>query len=120
MIFRHYEAWFSAGICAIKSLGKQPKSKNYATILPSFWTKIKDNKMSKKDAIKSKINTLTAVMVVFLTALLAVAGYAFVNRREFDFADGCFIVVGVSGLIGVVCGCALWIKKELKRLEKKK
>lgn len=99
---------------------KQPKSKNYATIAPSFWAKIKDNKMSKKDAIKSKINTLTAVMVVFLTALLAVAGYAFVNRREFDFVDGCFIVVGVSGLIGVVCGCALWIKKELKRLEKKK
>ena len=74
--------------------------------------------MSKKDTIKSKINTLTAVMVVF--ALLAVAGYAFVNRREFDFIDGCFVVVGVSGLIGVVCGCVLWIKKELKRLEKKK
>lgn len=33
---------------------KQPKSKNYATISPSFWAKIKDNKMSKKDAIKSK------------------------------------------------------------------
>lgn len=39
--------------------------------------------MSKKDAIKSKINTLTAVMVVFLTALLAVAGYAFVPTNKF-------------------------------------
>lgn len=72
---------------------KQPKSKNYATILPSFWAKIKDNKMSKKDAIKSKINTLTAVMVVF--ALLAVAGYAFVPTNKF-LAENLTSLMGAS------------------------
>ena len=74
---------------------KQPKSKKYATISPSFWAKIKDNKMSKKDAIKSKINTLAAVMVVFLTALLAVAGYAFESTNKF-LAENLTSLVDVS------------------------
>lgn len=40
--------------------------------------------MGKIDAVKSKINVLTALMIVFLTALFAVIGYIFVHWNEFD------------------------------------
>ncbi len=74
--------------------------------------------MGKIDAVKSKINAITALMVVFLTALFAVIGYTFIHRREFDFIDGC-IVFGVMVLLIVVfCGSLLWISKEIKNLEK--
>ncbi len=74
--------------------------------------------MGKIDAVKSKINVLTALMIVFLTTLFAVIGYTFIHRREFDFTDGC-IVFGVMVLLIVVfCGSLLWISKEIKNLEK--
>ena len=74
--------------------------------------------MSKKDATKSKINALIATMVVFLTSLLAVIGYAFVHRRELNVVDACFMIGGLVVLIVSFCVSVLWIKKEIKRLEK--
>lgn len=47
--------------------------------------------IAKIDAVKSKINVLTALMVVFLTALFAVIGYVFVHWREFNVVDVCII-----------------------------
>lgn len=74
--------------------------------------------MGKIDAVKSKINVLTALMIVFLTTLFAIIGYTFIHRRELDFVDGC-IVFGVMVLLIVVfCGSLLWISKEIKNLEK--
>ena len=74
--------------------------------------------MGKIDAVKSKINVLTALMIVFLTTLFAVIGYAFIHRREFDFIDGCIIFSVMVLLIIIVCGSLLWISKEIKNLEK--
>lgn len=74
--------------------------------------------MGKIDAVKSKINVLTALMIVFLTALFAVIGYAFVHRREFDFIDGCYVFGGAFILIVLFCGSMWLIRKEIERLEK--
>ncbi len=59
-------------------------------------------------------------MVVFLSALLGVSGYAFVHRREFDMVDMCFVGLGMAVLTILVCIVAFAIKKEIKRLEKLK
>lgn len=76
--------------------------------------------MSKKDSSKATINILTAAMMVFMTSLLAVIGFIFIHRRNFDFVDGCLVAAGVIGLAMLMCACILWIKKEIKRLEKMK
>lgn len=73
--------------------------------------------IGKIDAVKSKINVLTALMVVFLTALFAVIGYAFVHWREFDFIDVCIIFGCVFILIVLFCGCIWRLNKEIKILE---
>lgn len=74
--------------------------------------------IGKIDAVKSKINAITALMVVFLTALFAVIGYAFVHRREFNFIDGCYVFGGAFILIVLFCGSMWWLRKEIKILEK--
>lgn len=74
--------------------------------------------MGKIDAVKSKINAITALMVVFLTALFAVIGYTFANKRELNFVDMCYIVGGAFVLIVLLCGSIWLIRKEIKRLEK--
>ncbi|MGX3010897.1 hypothetical protein ACWIUD_04940 [Helicobacter sp. 23-1044] len=76
--------------------------------------------MSKKDSTKSKINALISAMVVFLTALLAVIGYAFVNYETLGFFKGCCVVVALIILTILFCLCVFSIKKDLKRLEKMK
>lgn len=53
-----------------------------------------------------------------MTSLLAVIGFIFIHRRNFDFVDGCLVLAGVIGLAMLMCACILWIKKEIKRLEK--
>lgn len=74
--------------------------------------------IGKIDAVKSKINVLTALMVVFLTALFAVIGYAFVHWREFDFIDVCIIFGGAFALSVLFCGSMWLLRKEIKILEK--
>ena len=74
--------------------------------------------MGKIDAVKSKINAITALMVVFLTALFAVIGYTFAHKRELNFVDMCYIVGGAFVLIVLLCGSIWLIRKEIKRLEK--
>lgn len=74
--------------------------------------------MGKIDAVKSKINVLTALMIVFLTTLFAIIGYTFIHRREFDFIDGCYVFGGAFILIVLFCGSMWLIRKEIERLEK--
>lgn len=73
--------------------------------------------IAKIDAVKSKINAITALMVVFLTALFAVIGYVFVHWREFDFINGCIVFAGVVALIALFCGSMWLLRKEIKILE---
>ena len=73
-----------------------------------------------KDAVKANINMLTALMVVFLTALFAVIGYTFDKRKVIDFADGCIIFVATASLIIAFYICMLLLKSEIKRLAKRK
>lgn len=51
--------------------------------------------MSKKDAVKSKINAFIVAMGVILTALFAVIGYAFVNYETISSAKWYAIVVAL-------------------------
>lgn len=74
--------------------------------------------IGKIDAVKSKINAITALMVVFLTALFAVIGYIFVHWNEFDFMNGCIVFAGVVALIALFCGSMWLLRKEIKILEK--
>ena len=74
--------------------------------------------MGKIDAVKSKINAITALMVVFLTALFAVIGYTFTHKQELNVVDMCYIVGGAFMLIVLFCGSMWWLRKEIKILEK--
>lgn len=76
--------------------------------------------MSKKDAVKSKISAFISAMVVFLTALLAVIGFAFVNYEKMSFAKGCAMIAGIVALIALFCATIWLLSKEIKRLEKMK
>lgn len=76
--------------------------------------------MSKKDSVKSSINIFTAIMVVLLTALFAVIGYAFVNYETLSSTKWYAIVVALIVLAVLFYLCVLYIKKDLKRLEKMK
>lgn len=73
-----------------------------------------------KDAIKATINIITALMVVFLTALFAVAGYTFDKHKELDIIDMCIVAISVIVLIALFCVCMFLLKKNIKRLEKMK
>lgn len=75
-------------------------------------------RIGKIDAVKSKINAITALMVVFLTALFAVIGYVFVHWREFDFMNGCVVCCGMVALM-IFLYVSVWLlRKEIKILEK--
>lgn len=74
-------------------------------------------RIGKIDAVKSKINAITALMVVFLTALFAVIGYTFAHKRELNFVDMCYIVGSAFVLIALFCGSMWWLRKEIKILE---
>lgn len=74
--------------------------------------------MGKIDAVKSKINAITALMVVFLTALFAVIGYAFVHWSEFNATNMYMIIGAMCGLAVSFCVCIIWLGKEIEVLEK--
>lgn len=76
--------------------------------------------MSKKDAVKSKINAFIVAMGVILTALFAVIGYAFVNYETMSFTKGCAMIAGIVALIALFCATIWLLSKEIKRLEKMK
>lgn len=73
--------------------------------------------MGKIDAVKSLINAITALMVVFLTALFAVIGYAFVHWSEFDAIERYGVTSAMCGLAISFCVCIIWLGKEIKVLE---
>ena len=73
--------------------------------------------IGKIDAVKSKINVLTA-LIVFLTALFAVIGYVFVHWNEFKIINACIVFTGAVALIILFCGSIWWLRKEIKILEK--
>ncbi|MGX3010894.1 hypothetical protein ACWIUD_04925 [Helicobacter sp. 23-1044] len=73
-----------------------------------------------KDAVKANINMLTALMVVFLTALFAVIGYTFDKRKVIDFTDWCIIFITMLALATAFYVCMILLKKDIKRLEKRK
>lgn len=74
--------------------------------------------MGKIDAVKSKINVLTALMVVFITALFAVIGYIFVHWNEFDTISMYIVFSAMFGLAISFYICIIWLGKEIKKLEK--
>lgn len=74
--------------------------------------------MGKIDAVKSKINVLTALMIVFLTALFAVIGYTFTHKQILSFIDMCYAVSVALALLILFCGSMWLIRKEIKILEK--
>ncbi len=76
--------------------------------------------MSKKDAVKSKINAFIVAMGVILTALFAVIGYAFVNYETMSIAKGSFVVGGIVALIALFCVVIWRMNKEIIRLENMK
>lgn len=76
--------------------------------------------MSKKERVKTILDTLKTAIFVFMTALFGLFGWAAVNH-ELVGKDK-FILLGV--IIGIVIlsalcvGAVVWFFKELKRLEK--
>ena len=76
--------------------------------------------MSKKDATKSSINVLLALMVVFLSALLGVIGWVFVRYEELSLFKLIGAISGGCFLLGIFCAFAFSIYRQLKKLEKMK
>lgn len=74
-------------------------------------------RIGKIDAVKSKINAITALMVVFLTALFAVIGYVFVHWNKFDTIDVYVVFGAMFGLAISFFICIIWLGKEIKILE---
>lgn len=75
--------------------------------------------MSKKDAVKSKINAFIVAMGLILTALFAVIGYAFVTYETISFTKWCVAFASMIALIVAFCIIVWLISKEIKRLEKR-
>lgn len=78
--------------------------------------------MSKKERIKTMLNALIAVIVVFLTTLFGVFGFAAMQYKALS-DDNVLLWSVVAGVGFLVFGLAVFVKwffKELKRLEKMK
>lgn len=78
--------------------------------------------MSKKERVKTMLNALIAVIVVLLTTLFGIFGYAAMNHKTLD-SDKFLLWSVVAGVAFLVFGLAVfvrWFFKELKRLEKMK
>ncbi|RDU51254.1 hypothetical protein [Helicobacter sp. MIT 01-3238] len=72
--------------------------------------------MSKKDATKSSINVLLALMVVFLSALLGIIGWVFVRYEELSLFKLIGAISGGCFLLGIFCAFAFSIYRQAQKI----
>lgn len=73
--------------------------------------------MSKKEQVKTNIETIRAVFLAFLGALFGVCGYTFYQRKELNAYELAFLCVVALGISAILCICALLYAKQTKRLK---
>lgn len=78
--------------------------------------------MSKKERVKTNIDTLRMAMFAFMTALFSIFGFVAINHKSLNddkFLLWC-VVIGVIFLIVALVVVSVLFMKNLKRLEKMK
>lgn len=74
--------------------------------------------MSKKDAVKSKLELYKTLITAFMTALFGTGGYAFVNYRVLTLVEEVVIILCMICFVLAITAVAYKYYKELKKLEK--
>ena len=72
--------------------------------------------MSKKEEVKTNIETLRALILTFLAALFGVSSYAFIERKVLGWYEFGFLAFIIVFLFACVCVCAVLYNKERKKL----
>lgn len=72
--------------------------------------------MSKKEEVKSNIETLRALILSFLAAIFGVCGYAFVDRKTLEMAEFGFLALIMIFLCVIVFVLGFLYNKERKKL----
>ena len=73
--------------------------------------------MSKKEQVKSNIETIRAVFLAFLGALFGVCGYTFYERKGLNAYELAFLGVVALVITAVLFACALFYYKQTKKLK---
>ncbi len=72
--------------------------------------------MSKKEEVKTNIETLRALILAFLTALFGVSSYTFIERKALGWYEFGFLALIIMFLFSCVCICAVLYNKQRKKL----
>ncbi len=72
--------------------------------------------MSKKEQVKTNIETSRSLFLAFLTALFGVCGFIFYQRKELNAYEFIFLGVVALGITAILCVCAVAYNKQQKEL----
>lgn len=73
--------------------------------------------MSKKEQVKTNIETTRALFLAFLTALFGVCGFIFYQRKELNAYEFVFLGIVALGITAILCACAMVYNKQQKELK---
>lgn len=73
--------------------------------------------MSKKEQVKTNIETTRSLFLAFLTALFGVCGFMFYQRKELHAYEFIFLGVVALGIAVILCICAVVYNRQQKELK---
>ncbi len=76
--------------------------------------------MSRADRIKAKLDLLKLLIIVLLTALFGVVGFAVTHYKTLDFVLSLMVSLGIIVLLLALVYLGIDFNKKLNELEKEK
>lgn len=73
--------------------------------------------MSKKEQLKTNIETTRALFLAFLTALFGLCGFIFYQRKDLNVYEFIFLTLVALGITTILCVCAIVYNKQQKKLK---